>query len=609
MPITAQTLGAAGTGTFISNVYTDTYDLGLTSSNVAMVALNFTAGFLYQIDTDDSSTLGDAYLRVFDQFGNEVKANDNGLASGEGVGGNLDDAYTEFLPNYTGLYYVALSYASMTQYDPTTTVGRPFNIENLPTVAAGSLVVTQITFEQSFPDDNAINTIIGSYDTSNESFVIGDEDRQIRLEYTGNTSIFPDTDIELGRFDLVRNDRVVVDVNGLVDALNPLDVILRIFTSNGVTATQIGFDNGGGTGNDSELIFFAPETGDFYLGVSGLGNSTYNALDGTGTLAGDTGEFEVIIHRNPTLIGSSVTNNNITGTATADYIVGLSGNDSLTGGEGFDTLAGGDDNDSLLGENGEDVIYGEFGNDTLDGGGGTDVLRGGHGDDSLLGGSRGDGDILQGDQGNDTLDGAKGADTLAGGDGNDSLIGGTGNNLMDGGAGLDTITGGSGRDTATGGNDADTIDGAGGNDSLAGGNGNDTLAGGSANDILVGDDFNDSLVGGSGLDTLRGGTGNDVLTGGTDADVFDFNAVSEGTDVITDFKLGIDDIDLRDIFGAGVVNLGNLSQFVQSSTSGVSDSFLAVDANGLVGGLSFTIIAQVNGVTAVQIFDANNFLL
>jgi Ca2+-binding RTX toxin-like protein len=180
---------------------------------------------------------------------------------------------------------------------------------------------------------------------------------------------------------------------------------------------------------------------------------------------------------------------------------------------------------------------------------------------------------------------------------------------MDGGDGLDTILGGGSRDTATGGAGNDSINGAGGNDNLDGGTGNDTLLGGAGNDLLVGNSNDDSLVGGTGADTLRGGAGNDILTGNADADVFDFNAVSEATDTITDFLLGTDDIDLQTIFGAGVVNAGNLSQYIQTSTSGIGDSFLAVDANGLAGGLSFTIIAQVNGVTAAQLFDVNNFLL
>jgi hypothetical protein len=58
-----------------------------------------------------------------------------------------------------------------------------------------------------------------------------------------------------------------------------------------------------------------------------------------------------------------------------------------------------------------------------------------------------------------------------------------------------------------------------------------------------------------------------------------------------------------------VIYAGNLSQFVQTSISGVRDTFLAVEANGVVGGLSFTIITQVNGITAAQPFNAANFIL
>ena len=606
MPFSANTLGSTTTGAFIAGVFSDTYNPN-PSSDVDIVALNLVAGHLYEVDGDSLFGNGDAYIRIFDRFGNEVKANDDGLDSGEGLGGNLGDFYTQFIPNFDGLYYFAVSNWYLTGYDPDTTLGRP-TVENPGAFASGTLVVTD-TGLNAFPDSNSITAIVAK-GTSDETDVARDSDRQIRIEYGANTvlgSIFSatTTDVEIGRFDLLKGDTIVVDVNGQVDPTNILNSVLRVFDDAGI---QIGFDAGSGNGGDSELIFVAPNTDDFYIAVSGLGNSTYNALDGAGTLAGDAGEFQIIIHRNANLVGSSVAQS-ITGLANADYIVGLAGNDTLSGQGGNDTLAGGDDNDSLTGGDGEDQLYGEFNNDTLDGGKGSDVLRGGYGDDSLFGGTDSQADLLQGDQGNDTLDGGKGSDTLSGGDGNDSLIGGRGNNVMDGGAGLDTILGGSERDTVNGGLDADSITGGAGNDSLSGGFGNDTILGGADNDVLIGNENNDSLVGGTGLDTLRGGTGNDTLNGGADADVFDFDAVTEATDTITDFLLGTDDIDLRGIFGTGVVNAGNLSQFVQTSTSGISDSFLAVDANGLVGGLNFVIIAQVNGVTAAQLFDVNNFLL
>ena len=39
------------------------------------------------------------------------------------------------------------------------------------------------------------------------------------------------------------------------------------------------------------------------------------------------------------------------------------------------------------------------------------------------------------------------------------------------------------------------------------------------------------------------------------------------------------------------------------------DPNIGTDANGAAGGLSFTIIAQVNGITTVQLFDIANFIV
>ena len=54
----------------------------------------------------------------------------------------------------------------------------------------------------------------------------------------------------------------------------------------------------------------------------------------------------------------------------------------------------------------------------------------------------------------------------------------------------------------------------------------------------------------------------------------------------------------------------NLAQFVQVTPSGAgADSFLAIDADGAVGGLSFSIVAQVNAITPAQLFDFGNFVV
>ncbi|MEG3972659.1 cadherin-like domain-containing protein [Microcoleus sp. T2B6] len=110
-----------------------------------------------------------------------------------------------------------------------------------------------------------------------------------------------------------------------------------------------------------------------------------------------------------------------------------------------------------------------------------------------------------------------------------------------------------GNDTLTGNAGNDSINGSNGDDTLTGNAGNDSLIGGNGSDLLVGSAGNDLLDGGNGTDTLRGGLGNDILTGGNGSDVFVFAAL-EGTDTITDFKLGNDKIGLT-----GGLTFGQLS--------------------------------------------------
>ncbi|MBI4780655.1 MAG: hypothetical protein HY785_04965 [Oscillatoriophycideae cyanobacterium NC_groundwater_1537_Pr4_S-0.65um_50_18] len=83
-------------------------------------------------------------------------------------------------------------------------------------------------------------------------------------------------------------------------------------------------------------------------------------------------------------------------------------------------------------------------------------------------------------------------------------------------------------------NSDDVINGQGGDDVLTGLGGNDTLRGGDGNDRLWGSAGDDVLIGGLGADTLTGETGGDRFVLAPDS----------GTDVISDFQLGIDRIQL-----------------------------------------------------------------
>jgi Ca2+-binding RTX toxin-like protein len=106
------------------------------------------------------------------------------------------------------------------------------------------------------------------------------------------------------------------------------------------------------------------------------------------------------------------------------------------------------------------------------------------------------------------------------------------------------INGTAAGETLPGTSAANTIKGLGGNDKLYGRSGNDKLYGGTGADRLFGEAGNDRLYGGDGKDILTGGAGSDILSGGANADTFRFTG-KWGADKVSDFRDGIDRIDLR----------------------------------------------------------------
>ena len=221
-----------------------------------------------------------------------------------------------------------------------------------------------------------------------------------------------------------------------------------------------------------------------------------------------------------------------------------------------DVLAGSRGANWLFGLAGNDALDGREGDDWLEGGAGADLLRGGAGIDVVsyrasgtgvtvrlhsgaLSGGDAEGDRFVGFELIEYRD-AEGEmqqrevpdiEDLVGSAFDDILAGDLRDNRLDGGAGNDTLYGGPG----------------GGADLLRGGPGDDLLYGG------IGDD---ALEGGPGADLLRGGAGDDVLYGGPGADIFVF-APGDGNDYISDFRFGVDRIDLtsfEDIRSLDVLN-------------------------------------------------------
>lgn len=130
--------------------------------------------------------------------------------------------------------------------------------------------------------------------------------------------------------------------------------------------------------------------------------------------------------------------------------------------------------------------------------------------------------------------------------------------------------------------DRNEIDGTSGDDVIVGKAGADDIFGREGNDTLFGQDGADALYGGAGEDVLVGNGGDDVLYGGEGADSFVF-ASSEGDDIIKDFEVGRDVIDLRGV--SGIESFDDLS--ITEGSNGITIDLTAYDGGKvLVEGVS-----------------------
>lgn len=245
---------------------------------------------------------------------------------------------------------------------------------------------------------------------------------------------------------------------------------------------------------------------------------------------------------------------------------------------GTETLYGNDVfNDEMNGLAGNDTLYGLAGADVMYGGNGDDQIYGGRGDDTSYGGSN-----------NDRIYGDAGDDEQRGEDGADVIYSGAGADLMDGGLGV-------GGDTAyysaekVGAiiNLADQSLNAGSalGDTLLnfelifGSNtGADTITGSAVAETILGNGGADTLNGGGGADILRGGVGVDTLNGGSGADKFQYTAVNELGDIITNYE-AVDDFQFTraafgNLVGANVAAINFLSVASGNAATTVDHRFI-----------------------------------
>ena len=364
------------------------------------------------------------------------------------------------------------------------------------------------------------------------------------------------------------------------------------------------------------------------------GNDTWDGSGATSnlTLNLNAGTLSTIGGVRMLAISFGVTIENAIGSALSDTITGNNAGNVIDAGDGNDIIymgSGGDTVDGNLGTdtvyinaNWEDVVFtfidpatctstSTQGADTYINVETFYFLNGYLSRAELEAGDQPHGEELTGGATKDVLVGAAFNDTLDGGDGNDTLFGDAGNDTLIGGAGKDRLVGGTGNDIYF--VDAgDTVGEAalpfGGIDTVHStanftmGTGIENLilegaalrgTGNGLNNEMTGNALNNVLMSSSGNDTLDGGDGNDTLTGGSGADTFVFHTGLTGVDYIKDFNLVQGDVlDLSDIVSAFDPLADAITDFVQITRVGAI-STLAVDEDGLAGGVAFVNIATI----------------
>ena len=119
--------------------------------------------------------------------------------------------------------------------------------------------------------------------------------------------------------------------------------------------------------------------------------------------------------------------------------------------------------------------------------------------------------------------------------------------------------------------------------------------------LFTGDGTANSLIGTSASDLFSGGLGNDTLTGGMGSDVFKWNPGETGSDVITDFAVGLrgDVLDLRDLLTGEHANAASLDAYLDFSANGSGQTVMSVHPSGS-GGVTQTVTLENVSYAALQ---------
>jgi hypothetical protein len=256
--------------------------------DVDMYRFTATAGQVIDIDIDTvlngPGGLG-SYVRVFNSQGQQIAANDDGRAPGEGTPGF--DSYLRLSITTGGTYYIGVSNANNTGYNATTGAGDTSGGPN----GTGSYQLTLQALPTDTDDALSEAPTLGSITTTPDVV---------------NDAISTDIDVDLRRFTVTAGQVVDFDVDTIANGPGGLGGYLRLFNSSGqqLAANDDAAAPGENTiGFDPYLRYTFATAGTYYVGVSNWNNINYNVSTGGNDAAGGTnaiGSYTLTVQTAPT---------------------------------------------------------------------------------------------------------------------------------------------------------------------------------------------------------------------------------------------------------------------------------------------------------------------
>ncbi len=128
-------------------------------------------------------------------------------------------------------------------------------------------------------------------------------------------------------------------------------------------------------------------------------------------------------------------------------------------------------------------------------------------------------------------------------------------------------------------------------------------------EVITGTPGRDNLIGTDGDDTIIGSRGRDILTGGLGNDIFRYNALVEAGDIITDFEIGSDKLDLEGVLNSvGFDGSDPIAEGYITFSQVNGDTLLSIDPDGFAGSASPRSFVLLQGVDSALMNNPDHFI-